>query len=107
MARVKIKHPNPTPDNRLKLLQILSLNLIYATKIITHTDGYVTLTRKEEDIDKVFSDDVTKDLQNDNFQAILPPEIRAKQTVLIFIVEKQIYDNEEATIKSEFLRQNP
>lgn len=91
MARVKIKHPKPTNDNRLKLLQILSLNLIYATKIITHSDGFVTFTMKEENMDKIFSDDVTKDLHNDNFQQILPPEIRAKRTILIFSVENHIF----------------
>lgn len=55
-----------------------------------NSDGYVTLTRKEEDIDKIFSEDVTKDLSKDNFSPILPPELRAKRTILIFNVDKHI-----------------
>lgn len=62
MAKVKIRHPNPCQATKIKFLEILSVNLINATRLTPNYDGYVILTRKE-DIDKIFTEDLSKDLK--------------------------------------------
>lgn len=106
MAKVKIKHPSPCQAIKLKLLEILSVNLIYATRLIPNNDGYTTLTRKEEDIDKIFTEEVSRDLRSNNFTPILPPEIRSKRTVIIFNVDKYIFEHSESEIQQEFQSKN-
>lgn len=98
MARVKIKHPRPNNAARLKLLEILSVNLVYAIRITTSNDGYIILIRKEENLNKIFSEDITKSVENNNFTPILPPELKAKRTILI-IVDKLIHDSTETDMQ--------
>lgn len=51
MARVKIKTNNSRdPRKKIKLLEILSKNYIYATRNIQTNDGFVVLTNSEADI---------------------------------------------------------
>ena len=106
MARVKIKQTSPTTTTKIKLLQTLSLNLIYATKIIPVNDGYIVLTRDDDDLDKVFLKDCLQALQQENFTPILPPELRAKRSVVVFKVEDHIYERSEDEIKEEMENQN-
>lgn len=107
MARVKIKHPDPgKPENRLKLVKTLSEHLVYATKIITTQDGYITLTRTDEDIDKIFKNGCNKKLTEQDFEPILPPEQRAKRTVILFNVDEYLISQKEKDIEEEILKEN-
>ena len=106
MGRVKIRHLTPTNRTKQKLLQVLSQNLIYATKIIDATDGFIVLTRNDQDLDLIFQGECLNNLQEENFSPILPPEIRAKRTVLIFRVDEYIYEHSEKEIIEELEQKN-
>ena len=106
MARVKIKHPNSTPKTKQQLLQILSINLVYATKIVTLNDGFIIITSTDEDLDKIFQKKAYQELIEEGFAPVLPPEIRAKRTVIIFNVEEEIKGNTENDIKEELINKN-
>ena len=90
MARVKIKHSEPNPTTKLKLLRTLSKNLIYATKLIPISDGFILLTRDDDEVDKVFKGNCQKTLKDQGFEPILPPELRAKRTVILLNVDNFI-----------------
>lgn len=51
MEKIKIKINNANEQKKLKLLEILSSNEIYATKIITVSDGFIVLTASEQELD--------------------------------------------------------
>ena len=106
MARVKIKHKSPSTTTKTKLLETLSKNLIYVTRVIVLSDGFVVLTRTDEDLDAIFKGDCAQDLQNNDFQPILPPELRAKRTVLIFRVDDHIFSRDEEEIQENLLKEN-
>ncbi len=98
MARVKIKSEDTTQSNRIILLRILSANIIYATRIITVQDGFIVLTRSDEEVDKIFQQKTQQELTNNRFLPILPPELKAKRTVLIFNTDEYIYNHTEKEI---------
>ena len=107
MPRVKIKHSLPNNQTKLQLLRTLSENLIYATRIITSQDGFIVLTRSDEDVDQIFQSKTSEQLHENGFQPILPPELRAKRTVLVFSTDENIMKNKEEHIAEEFLAENP
>ena len=106
MARVRIKHLDPSPTTKLKLLKTLSENQIYATKIITTPDSFVVLTRTDDEIDKIFKLQCSTALKEAGFEPIIPPELRAKRTIIIFNVDEFILSNTEQEIKEELIREN-
>ena len=107
MPKVKIKHPNPNETNKLTLLRALSENLVYATRIIIVRDGYVVITRTDEDVDLIFRGKTYKELNDLNFKPILPPELKAKRTVIIFNTDDEILKHTEQDIAKEFIAENP
>lgn len=106
MPRVKIKHPDTSQERRLLLLRTLSENIIYATRIINAQDGFIVLTRSDEEIDKIFQEKVFQELKKNNFQAVLPPELKAKRTILTFNTDDFIFHHTEKEIEEELLAKN-
>lgn len=108
MARVNTNHPNPPPTKRTSLLRTLSQNMIYATKIIDISDGFIVLTRNDEDIDKIFKGNCLKELNKEDFEPMLPPEQRTKRTIIIFNVDSYlyIYEHTEKEMEDEFIINN-
>ena len=105
MARVKIKHPSPNNAIKLKLLSTLSEHQSYATKIISTPDSYVVPTRSDDEIDKIFQVQCSAALRDEGFEHIIPPELRAKRTIIIFNVDEFILSNTESEIK-ELINEN-
>jgi len=104
MARVKIKSQNAKdPVRRFTLLEILSKNDIYATKIIPIPDGFIVLLSNDNEMDKIFNNKTNKELESSEFFPQIPAELRAKRSVMIFNVAQHIYGNDEGTIKEELM----
>ena len=106
MTRVRIKHPHPNNDTKLQLLRILAEHLVYATKLILTPDSLIVLTRSNEDVDKIFRHDCSQTLTTKGFEPILPPEIRAKRTALIFNTDDYILSHSDEDIKKEIQQEN-
>lgn len=107
MARVKIKCQNSKDkDKKIALLQILSLNQVYATRVISMPDGFVVLTNTDNDLDTIFRRDVKNSLNESHFTPIVPPELKAKMTVIRVRVDDYIYGNNTDEIKEELIREN-
>lgn len=107
MARLKIKTANAKDQGRKEeLLNILSTNDIYVTRIIQANDGFVILTQNEDEMDKIFNNIIDKELQKKNFTPIMPPQLKANRSILIFRVENHIFMHEEKEIKEEIIRRN-
>lgn len=107
MARIKIKSPNPKDPGRLQLLlEILSKNYIYATRFITIADGFIVLTESDSELDKVFNNATDIELTRSQFTPLIPPELKANRSVLIFRIDGHIYNNSEDEIKEELQSEN-
>ena len=106
MARVRIKKLNPRESTKSKLLEILSTNLIYATTIIATPDSYIVLTETDKDIDTIFQQKCQEELKENNFEPILPPELRAKRTIILFNVDDYILSHNDEDIKDELTQEN-
>ncbi len=107
MPRIKIKSSDSKdPRKKSGLLAILSNNDIYVTKLIPVSDGYVIITSNDEDLDKVFQQKTTSELNENDFYPLIPPELRAKRSVIVFNVDPHIFNNEEQEIQDELQEHN-
>lgn len=106
MARIKIKHPNPSTEIRILLMSILSSFQVYATRIIPAHDEFAVTTRIEKDIDKIFKQDVQEVLNSKRFSPVLPLDQSARRTVLVLGVDEHIFQNTEDEIKEEIKNKN-
>ena len=107
MALVKIKSQNTKdPVRRFTLLEILSKNDIYATKIIPIVDGFIVLLSNDNEMDKIFNNKTNKELEANQFFPQIPAELRGNRSVMIFNVDQHIYGNKEDTIKEEIMARN-
>lgn len=108
MAKVKIKTLNSKDDRRkIKLLEILSKNDIYATRITYTPDGFVIFTNDETDLDKLFNGETDRLLVEDGFTPQIPIELKTQRTVKIFNVDNHIYNHEVEDMCNELMDKNP
>lgn len=107
MARVKIKSDNTKDPRRTsKLLEILSTNDVYVTRLIPVNDGFIVLTSGDNELDKIFNNTTDKLLEENDFTPQIPPELSANRSVLLFKVDNHIFGNSERDIKTEIETRN-
>ena len=107
MARIKIKSvSSKDPARHNKLLEILSKNEIYATKILPVPDGFVVITEHESELDGIFNNITDQELIRNQYTPLIPPELKAHRSVLIFRIDDHIYGNDEESIQTELQEQN-
>ena len=106
MPRVKIKKPNRSDEDKLRLLNILSQHDVYAVRIFSTYDGYGILTSNDDDVDKMFNNDCLEALEQESFTPVLPPELKAKRTLLLFSLEEHIMDKTIEEMKEEIEKEN-
>ncbi len=107
MARIKIKTRNPpNHENKLKLLEILNSNDIEISRIFTTRDSFAVLTVHEHDTDNLFASAIKDVLEKNDFFPILPPELRAKKSVIIPRVDDVIYEKNVVDFGEELVSKN-
>ena len=107
MARIKIKTRNPPNlENKLKLLEILSSNDIEISRIFSTRDSFAVLTVHDHDTDSLFATTIKEKLEQNDFLPILPPELRAKKSVIIPRVDDVIYERDVADFGEELANKN-
>lgn len=107
MVRVRIRSNNSKdPNRKLQLLQLLSENEIYVNRIIVATEAFIIITNEESDLDRLFNGVTDRYLQNSGFTPVMPPELKAKRSIIIFNVDSHIYNNEVEEMISEIMDKN-
>ncbi len=106
MARIKIKSRQNGRKQKLKLLEILCKKDIEICRIITTHDGFVVLTTNEHYADCIVKQDTRHELISHDFSPVLPPELKAKKSVIIPRVDDVIYEKKTVDIGEELVRQN-
>lgn len=107
MTRVKIRNPNSKdPNIKQELLEVLSRNEVYISRLIPIADGFVITTSSEADLDQIFNGVTDKILEDKGFQPMIPPELKANRSVIVFGVDSHIYNHELNEIILEIKNKN-
>lgn len=75
-------------------------------KVIPTNDALIILTADEANADKIFTVGCTQDLQAKEYEPVLPPQLRARKSIILRNVDGIIYDNNEADIQQEIINNN-
>lgn len=75
--------------------------------MITTNDGFVEITVKEQRADSIFIRDIKTDLTSNRVTVLMPPELKAKKSVVITRVDDVIYERDSADIRKEIVNKNP
>lgn len=94
------------PGKDIKLLEILSRNEIYVTRIIPNQDVFIRLTNSDNELDKISNNKTKKQLNKNQYFLQIPAELKAKRSVLIFNVDPYVYNRSEEEMIEEILIQN-
>ncbi len=107
MGRIKIKSRKNGTEEKLKLLEILCRNEVEISRIITSNDGFVVLTVTELSADAIFYHDIKQELMSQDFSPVMPPEMKAKKSIIIPRVDDVIYEKKNVVdIGEELTREN-
>lgn len=106
MGRVKIKSPHQDQDSQFALLRILSEHHVFTTRLATTRDGFWVVTSEDSEVDTICNPPCHDSHTAHRFTPVLPPEIRAKRTVLLFRVNNFIKAHTPDKIKEEVQLQN-
>lgn len=88
------------------LLEVLAKNDIFLNQLIPINDGFIALTATDNDLDKIFEKKVTDELHENRFEPQIPPELKAKRSIIIFNADNYIYNNTEDEISQEIMEKN-
>ncbi len=72
MPRVKIKVQNIRDPRKSNLLELLSRNDIFITKLISLSNGYVVVTNNETDQDKILKTETKKEHKQERIPVYCP-----------------------------------
>ena len=106
MSRIKIKCRKNGREEKLQLLEILCRKYIEISRITATHDGFVVLTVDEHSADSLFLHDTKNELMSKDFSPIMPPEMRAKKSIIIPRVDDVIYEETVVDIGEELIREN-
>lgn len=102
MTKIKITTPGgPTPQKRDLLQQILFDSDIRLLRLINAHDGYYTILQNNEQAERLFTDTVKDRLSSHGFTPLLPLEMRARLTLVLKRLDKQVVSEDADTIKKE------
>ena len=106
MSKIKIKCRPTSKEKKLKLVEILSKHQIEVSRILPAYDGFVILTVSESHSDNIFSAKIKGELESNEFHAVMPPELKAKKSVILPRADDIIYERHIVDIGEEIQKQN-
>lgn len=107
MTKVRIKTRNSKdPGKKLQLLELLSESDIYASRVIVANEAFIIYTYDETDLDKLFNGITDKYLEANGFTPVIPQELKAKRTIVIFNVDTHIFNNDDEEMIAEVMDKN-
>ena len=90
--------------------EILRVCLAVTVRVIklipTSDNNFVLICFDLSDAEKLFTDDVSDKLERINIKPVMPPNIRANRSILIYNLDEMIITNEENVMKNEIEERN-
>lgn len=104
-TKVRIK-ATKTPSTQTNLLGICYNNNVKITKVRESDDGYLVFCSSVEDVDALFTSKVQALLSACSLNCVMPPEVRAKRSVIVRGIDSIVYRNEAHDIMEEIRSRN-
>ena len=108
MARIKVRAKCDTDDDTMwkKILDKCSNLSIIILKLLPASNSFSIIVESTIEADKLFSDEAIAAFDSLNVKLILPPNLRASRTLLMFNIDPLIYDREVELIKADIMQRN-
>jgi len=107
--RIKIKATNgrPSPAKREALLQALFDAEIRTLRVITAHDHYIIICQDETNAEALFTPATTETLRKKGFEPQMPPELKAKLTLVLKQLDRELVKETPENIKEELEKTMP
>jgi len=107
--RIKVLTTNgrPSSSRREALLQALFDAEIRTLRVITTNDQFVIICQDESNAEAVFTPETTTMLKNKGFEPQMPPELKAKLTLVLKQLDRELVKENPEEIKEEIERNLP
>ena len=105
-ATVKIKSNDKSPENWLLLTEILKNVGCKYSRLQIIREGFLVFLNTNEDVSRITANEVVINLCNNGFIVVVPQHIISKKTVIIWNVDKSIFQKEENELVLEINRCN-
>lgn len=99
--RIKVEITKTQENLKEKLLHICSKSHVKLGHFKAFDDNFLVYCSSAEDAEKLFMNPSLDELHEEGLNPIMPPELRAKRSVIIRNVDDLIYNNDCEQIKSE------
>lgn len=76
----------------------MSCQNVYARMITIH-ESYTVVTNLDTDLDKIVSRELLRELKEEKFTLVTPPDLKTKRNVILTRLDDYIYNQNEAEIK--------
>jgi len=107
MPRISIACQQGSVPGKADLLRNLSEHDVGISGIKVEASSCLVYCNSDKDVDNLFSPECIASLSSLRCKPVLPPQLRAKRTVLLHRVDEVIYENDPQVILQEIVRCNP
>ena len=105
-ATVKIKSNDKSPENWQLLTEILKNVGCKCSRLQFIREGFLAFLDANEDVSRITANEVVTNLSNNGFIVVVPQHIISQKTVIIWNVDKSIFQKEENELVLEINRCN-
>lgn len=105
---IRLKHKdkqNPTEARKVVELAFGKFNVPF-TRIFTTNEGFKVICRNENDADKILGNEAKGEIEKIGLQIIVPPETKARRSIILRQLDQIIGSNTPDDIKTEMEREN-
>lgn len=105
---IRLKHKdkqNPTEARKVVELAFGKFNVPF-TRIFTTNEGFKVICRNENDADKILGNEAKGEIEKIGLQLIVPPETKARRSIILRQLDQIIGSNTPDDIKTEMEREN-
>lgn len=106
---VRLKHlDKQRPVEARKVIELAygKFNVPF-TRIFTTNEGFKVICRNENDADKILGMEARNELEKLGLQIVMPPEMKARRSLILKQLDTIIGSNSAEDIKEEIERENP
>ena len=93
-------------NSKEQLLEILAHHHVFIIDIKDTRDGFVVLPTIDIETDAIFQGKCLQALKDQKFIPVLPFQLKADRSILLFRLNNHIYDNSEEDITNEIYKNN-
>jgi hypothetical protein len=107
LIKIKVNCENTNEEKKVRLISICASLSVKLVRIFPINGGYSLTCSTSSEADKLFSVEAATLLGVDEFRAVMPPQIIASRTLLLYNLDEMILAHDPEVIKNELESKNP